>query len=36
MHGRFAIVRQHERFFLTRVDIGERGLGEVADRRLTG
>ena len=26
-----AIVRQHERFFLARVDVGERGLGEVAD-----
>ena len=25
------IVRQHERFFLARVDVGERGLGEVAD-----
>ena len=26
-----ASVRQHERFFLARVDVGERGLGEVAD-----
>ena len=26
-----AIVRQHERFFLARVNVGERGLGEVAD-----
>ena len=25
------IVRQHERFFLARVDVGERGLGEVAE-----
>jgi 8-oxo-dGTP pyrophosphatase MutT (NUDIX family) len=30
-----AIVRQHERFFLARVDIGERGLGEVADMHVS-
>lgn len=30
-----AIVRQHERFFLARVDVGERGLGEVADMHVS-
>jgi ADP-ribose pyrophosphatase YjhB (NUDIX family) len=30
-----AIVRQHERFFLARVDAGERGLGEVADMHVS-
>ena len=29
------IVRQHERFFLARVDVGERGLGEVADMHVS-
>jgi ADP-ribose pyrophosphatase YjhB (NUDIX family) len=30
-----AIVRQHERFFLARVDVGERRLGEVADMHVS-
>ena len=30
-----AIVRQHERFFLARVDVAERGLGEVADMHVS-
>ena len=29
------IVRQHERFFLARVDVGQRGLGEVADMHVS-
>ena len=29
------IVRQHERFFLARVDVSERGLGEVADMHVS-
>jgi len=29
------IVRQHERFFLARVDVGERRLGEVADMHVS-
>ena len=29
------IIRQHERFFLARVDVGERGLGEVADMHVS-
>src|SRR5437660_634259 len=30
-----AIVRQHERFFLARVQAGRRGLGEVADMHVS-
>jgi ADP-ribose pyrophosphatase YjhB (NUDIX family) len=29
------IVRQHERFFLARVDVSQRGLGEVADMHVS-
>jgi len=29
------IVRQHERFFLARVDVGQRGFGEVADMHVS-
>ena len=35
MENAGAIVRQHERFFLARVGVGQRGLGEVADMHVS-